>query len=180
MSRWHGGGFINGSPKALKTFLWSVPFAAAGVWASGWVMGLVALALCMAGKATGHGGGMDLAHSPKEPGAAREPEKLEYLILWAHPYIPRYLYDAILLALVGFAAVSGGAVAVGWTDPLAGLLIAAGGLLKPVAYMVGWAVYPKGQGKGPPDLNEATEIGEFITGVFAYGGLGCAYLLMTS
>lgn len=182
LSRWHGGGFISGSPKVLKNILWALPFSAIAFFAhtgtAAWVWAGIALALCIFGKATGHGGGMDLAHSDKEPGLGRTPEKLEYLILWAHGKIPQYWYDVILLAIVGFAAVSGGVLAVGHVSTPAALVIALGGVLKAFAYMVGWKVHPKGTGSGWKELDEATEVGEALTGLFAYMGLAAAFLMV--
>ena len=97
ISRWHGGGFIKNSPKILKAFLWSVAFVAPAVaahWGKEWwvvaMIGAAVLAWSMVFKNTGHGGGMDLAHNTKEPGAGRDPEKLEYLILWFHGKLSRY------------------------------------------------------------------------------------------
>lgn len=204
LSRWHGGGFISGSPKILKAFLWSLPFSVVS-----WLVffinrrdvtdylqenvkrlsyhpfsfelldfyipiiaGLFVLIWSMVFKNTGHGGGMDLSHNPKEPGAGRDPEKLEYLILWLHDRMPRYWYDALLLMIIGFFSVAGAAFAVWWINPPAGAIIALGGLGKPAGYMIGWKVYPRGEGMGWKELNEATEIGEALTGLFAYLALG--------
>ncbi len=98
LSRWHGGGFIGGSPKILKAFLWALPCAVcAGIALqtilSHWWQTVLSCALVlvwsMVFKNTGHGGGMDLAHNPKEPGKGRTPEKLEYLILWLHGRMPQ-------------------------------------------------------------------------------------------
>jgi hypothetical protein len=43
-----------------------------------------------------------------------------------------------------------------------------------LAYIIGWAVYPDGKGKGIPHLNEVTAIGEFLTGIIGYVVLFCA------
>lgn len=184
ISRWHGGGFVGGSPKMLKNFLWALPFGVISFAAyfhdnllKAITIGVISLAVCMLGKTTGHGGGMDLGHNPKEAGDGREPEKVEYLILWIRKafHVKRsYWYDALLLALVGLFAVAGAAIAVGWTNPLAGIIIALGGVLKAPAYMIGWAIFPDGQGDGPKDLDEATAIGEFLTGFFAFLALAIA------
>lgn len=180
VSRWHGGGFIPGSPKIIKNFLWAAPMAAVAFYATSnyWVYAL-ALALCMIGKGTGHGGGMDLAHSPKEPGGnpSRSPEKLEHLILWLHGKIPQYWYDALLLVIVGLAAVSGAALAVGSVNLYAGLTIALGGALKAPAYMIGWKLFPSKRGS-VEEFDEATEVGEGLTGFFAYTGIALAIVLL--
>ena len=183
ISRWHGGGFFK-APKVLINTIWSLPFAYvvyqahAGYWAIVWAAVAVVFFLTFAGKATGHGGGMDLGHNPKEPGEGRDPEKLEWFLIWAHDDLPRYWYDVALMVLIGFAGSVGAAVAVGLVNPFAGIVIAAGGALKGPAYMIGWRVFPKGQGEGHKEFDEATELGEFLSGVFAFAGLGIAYLLL--
>ncbi len=183
LSRWHGGGFIGGSPKILKAFLWSILFAFvsfAAHWGhADWKIvagiGLGVLAWCMVFKNTGHGGGMDLAHSVKEPGAGRTPEKLEYLILWLHGRIDQYRYDLLLLTIIGAFSTLAPAIAIGWIHPLHGIAVFLGGAIgKPLGYAIGWKVYPRRDDRKPDDFDEATEIGEFLTGVFAYGGLAIA------
>ena len=189
MSRWHGGGFISGSPKLLKAFLWSLPFAAATGAAfyfdgrSWTVIGIVAalvLAGCMVFKNTGHGGGMDLAHNSKEPGAGREPEKLEYLILWMHGKVPQYWYDFTLLAIIGTASTLLPAVAIGIINPLAGIIVLAGGTLgKSCGYAIGWKLADAGWLDDLPyDFNHATAVGEALTGLFAYTALAIAILMV--
>lgn len=187
MSRWHGGGFISGSPKILKAFLWSFPFAAASVlahWGIVWwalaLVGVTVLAACMVFKNTGHGGGMDLAHSEKEPDAGREPEKLEYLILWLHGKMPQYWYDALLLCIIGTASTLLPAIVIGIVNPLAGVIVLAGGMFgKPVGYMIGHGLKDAGLLEGMPyDINHATAVGELLTGVFAYSCLAIATLMV--
>jgi len=200
LSRWHGGGFISGSPKLLKAFLWSAPFA--GATFAAWKhdhhgqglaldfefvhtmicagVALIVLLACMVFKNTGHGGGMDLAHSKKEPGAGRTPEKLEYLILWLHKLMPRYRYDLLLLAIIGGFSTLFPAIAFGFVDILAAIPILAGGLIgKPLGYAIGWKLHDIGiVEKLPDELDEATEVGEFLTGLFAFGGLALATLMV--
>ena len=183
MSRWHGGGWIKGSPKILKAFLWSLPFTLASCAAfyldgRGWIATSIATALVLAGcmvfKNTGHGGGMDLAHNQKEPdGVApnkREPEKLEYLILWLHGKMPQYWYDALLLLIIGTASTLLPAIAIGMVNVWTGLIILASGMFgKPLGYMIGHGLADAGALKLMPyDLNHATAVGETMTGVFAY------------
>lgn len=191
LSRWHGGGFISGTPKLLKAFLWSLPFAAVSGWAfyldgHSWLdIGIVAFLVlvgCMVFKNTGHGGGMDLAHNSKEPWHGREPEKLEILILWLHGKIPQYWYDALLLGVIGLASTIAPAIAIGIVNPLAGLIVLAGGMLgKQIGYMIGWALDDAGLLKRfPSDLDHATAIGELLTGVFAYSSLSIAIILLAA
>lgn len=189
ISRWHGGGFIAGSPKAVKNTLWALPFALISFFAVfqeaslivSIIAGATALGLCFVGKTLGHGGGIDMGHNPKEPGAGREPEKLEYLILWAHGKIPQYWYDAALLSICGLAAVSGAVLAFAFVNPLAAGIVVLGGLAKAPAYMIGWAMDPEDLAEFElSDFNEPTEIGEFLTGFFAYAGLAIAFAMTFS
>lgn len=184
ISRLHGGGFFT-VPKFWKTLAWTIPFGVISFFAHYDDKLLIALAftlissgLVFAGKATGHGGGMDLGHNPKEPGAVRDPEKLEYLILWLHGKIPMYWYDVLMMTIIGLFSVAGAAFAVGYVIPWAGVVIALGGLGKPIGYMIGWMVYPNGEGKGIHDLDHATALGEALTGLFAYVALGIAGLMV--
>ena len=122
-----------------------------------------------------HGGGMDLAHNSKEPGAGRTPEKLEYLILWLHGRIDQYRYDLLLLTIIGAFSTLAPALVIGWEYPLHGLAVLLGGAIgKPMGYAIGWKIYPNAHGEGIKHLDHATAIGEFLTGVFAYGGLAIA------
>lgn len=189
LSRWHGGGFIKGSPKILKAFSWSLPFALASAaafylddhsWTVTGIVSALVLAGCMVFKNTGHGGGMDLAESDKEPGNGREPEKLEYLILWLHGRMPQYWYDALLLCIIGTASTLLPAIVIGLVNPWAGLVVAAGGTIgKPLGYMTGHALKDAGLLDGLPyDFNHATAVGELLTGVAAYSCLAIATLMV--
>jgi len=192
MSRWHGGGFISGSPKILKAFLWSSPFTLASgaafyldghSWTVTGIVAALVLAGCMVFKNTGHGGGMDLAHNSKEPvgpNPTREPEKLEYLILWLHGKMPQYWYDALLLCIIGTASTLLPALAIGYVNPWAGLVVAAGGTIgKPLGYMIGHALKDAGLIDDLPyDINHATAVGELLTGVIAYGCLATGTLMV--
>jgi hypothetical protein len=126
------------------------------------------------GKRTGHGGGMDLGHSRK----IREDERLEFFIKPLHGKISEYWYDALLLGVTGIATVLITAIFLCVLNPWAALLILASGAFKAAAYMIGWAIYPNWQGKGIPHLNEATAVGEFLTGFFGYGALGIAAVMV--
>jgi hypothetical protein len=115
---------------------------------------------------TGHGGWMDLAHSKKE----RKDERFEFFVKWLKPVLPEYWYDVLGLSVNGmFITVTAGICTL---NPLVALL----GILKAPAYMLGWAIYPKGKGTGIPHLNEATGIGEALTGLFLYSGLAIIWL----
>lgn len=187
ISRWHGGGFVSGSPKILKNAIWAVAFASSSIYAlslntnllAAILIGAIAGGVCLLGKASGHGGGMDLAHNSKEPGKGRKPEKVEYLILWLHGKINQYTYDAILLAMSGLFAVLGAVIAIGYYSPIAGIILALGGLSKSAAYMIGWGIDSEDLMEfGGKNFNEPTEIGEFLTGFFAFFGLSIALIII--
>lgn len=133
----------------------------------------------LVGKRTGHGGGLDMGRSEKEPFAGRDPEKLEYLILWLHDKMPRYWYDALIMAITGLAVTLVPGIVVAFLDLWAGVFLALSGLSKAPAYMIGYLIYPNGQGRGIPHLNEGSAIGEFLTGFFGYGALGITFIWIT-
>jgi len=179
-SRFHGGGFKGGVNKTLKNTLWALlltiptslafyltvgvgtPFyvATAGAFLFGFL------------KAMGHGRGMSVG-LPMKVGSS--PEKIEYLILWLQDKIPNYWYKALILVLVGLAPALGAAAAFGYLDLLAGLVVALGGMAKALAYMIGWKILPVETTKGPKDFNEATAVGEGLTGVFQGLALATAF-----
>lgn len=128
----------------------------------------------VAGKRTGHGGGIDMG-TWADP---REDERLEFIIKPLRGKISEYWYDALLMGVTGVACTLIASIMVWSVDVWGGLALALSGLTKAPAYMIGWGIYPSGSGKGIPYLNEATAIGEFLTGFFAYGILACvAYRL---
>lgn len=172
ISRWHGSHYK--VPKQLKNLGWALPFAIVTWFVTyNWITSTTVLVTCMIGKTLGHGAGIDLGTSTKP----RAIEKAEYLIVWLRGKIPEYWYDVLFMSISGLLAVAGCALAIGCTNSFAGFLIAMGGAAKGAAYMFGWSIYPKGTGKGiHEELDEATEIGEFLTGTFAGLGLLAAYL----
>ncbi len=140
------------------------------------------------GKRTGHGQYMDLGFTVR----STEPERLDFLVLLLmgkdhnpaamNPTVlnrrERYARDALGLIFTGLSVtLMCGLVIALAGDVLIGLLISLSGALKAPAYMIGWAIYPAAQGKGVPYLNEATAIGEFLTGFFAYGVLATIILI---
>lgn len=172
-SRWHGSHYK--APKQLKNLAWALPFAVV-TWlvTHNWVTFAIVLVTCMIGKTLGHGAGIDLGTSTKSRGT----EKAEYLIVWLRGKISEYWYDVLFMCLVGLLAVAGCAVVIGTVNLQAGALIAIGGAAKGVAYMFGWTVYSRGSGKGiHKELDEATEIGEFLTGLLAGLALISAYII---
>lgn len=166
LSRWHGSSCP--VPKAYRNIAWAIPLTVLVMLEyidrqSGWfiVAGLVCFGLCIAGKATGHGGGMDMGRWTKP----RDPEFLEFLIAPLHGRIPEHIYDGILLSLTGLASVSGYVLTMSLINPLAAIYGAVGGLAKSLAYQIGWAVFPANKG------GSATIVGEFLSGAFAFAGI---------
>ena len=185
VSRIHGGAVP--MPKVIKNLLWAVAFgyvtfeAYQAEYSNTLIPAIVAAIVTAISlmKATGHGQYMSLGTVWKPI----KPEKLDWVVrLWfgvdprtRNPLLePEDIYDRCLLglAVTGVAAVIGGVIALGYLNPIAGLILAIGGALKAVSYTIGWYLYPSGKGKGLPQLNEATQVGEFLTGLFA--GLGLA------
>jgi hypothetical protein len=193
LSRMCGGGPPK-LPLGLDQWLYAVPYFLIGLpiilpaWAlflktpktiKGWRIWLVlaiAYIAAVTGKRTGHGGGIDMGHSSEEVGAGRDPEKLEYPILWLNGVIKTYWYDALLLGITGIVGTIPAGIILSFFHGGAGLLLAVSGATKPLAYMIGWAVYPNGHGKGIPHLNEATVLAEFLTGFVAYALLAVSFV----
>lgn len=167
IARWHGGAWPG--PRGLKNAAWALPFGAGVAWGywgiNPWLaafVGLSAFALCLAGKATGHG---QYINYPKPV----TPEKLDFIVRWffgpdtfTNPY-----RDAFGLVAVGLAAVSGAVLALIPLNPPAALILTLGGGMKAPAYMIGWRLSDK----------YPTEIGEVLTGAFAFGTLALAVLI---
>lgn len=156
-----------GAPPALRwgleQWIYAIPYL---------YFGLPAYVCAVLGKRTGHGRGMSL-NEPMKPDS--KPERVEAVILWLQPYMPVYWYKCLILALTGAVEVMGAVVVcLIFGQWLAALVMAVAGLSKPVAYMIGWAVYPAGHGRGIPQLNEATQIGEALYGAF----IGLAVVLV--
>lgn len=160
----HGGNF-DLNQKWVKNTLWALPFGLLVFFLVNPFLGVLAFCLSLAGKAAGHGRGISLL----DP-VTGEPEKLEILISWAQKYLTDYQYQVLILAVSGLAAVSGGFLLGGWAIPV----MIVGGLMKPLSYMLGWAIFPKGSGEAFGFIDEATKCGEFLTGFGAYLALGIA------
>jgi len=169
MSRFHGGGFKVGVNKTLKNFLWALPHAVAIFLINPWLAPLGFINML---KATGHGRGLGSDEPLRED---MKPEKVEAVLLWLQPSLQDRAYKHLIMALTGLLAVSGSVIAFMFIDPLAALIIAIGGLLKGVAYEIGTFILPKQTKSGIKHFMYKTEIGEFITGIFAYGGLAIAF-----
>jgi len=168
------GGMPPKLPWGLDQHIYAAPYAFV-VWPVSWIASVASYVGAFLGKRTGHGNGIDAGHVPHPS----DDEKLEFLIKWLHGRIPEYWYDILLLSITGFAVTLVAGVCLLFVNPLAGTVIALSGLTKGFAYMVGWFVYPNGSSKNAyKELNEATEIGEFLTGFFGYGILAITYVTL--
>ena len=189
--------------KTFKNALWSTPFTILSVLGYSqagysstvlWIVGILTFSLCML-KATGHGQYF-LARMLK----AIEPERFDFLIKpffgqdWrtkfpeGHKFSPTqkahyelevkpklYLRNVVGMSMVGFLAVSGAVLTFSYLNPVAGAIIALGGLAKGLAYVIGETLLPNNKSTGVEHFKYSTEIGEALTGLFAYGGLSYAY-----
>lgn len=159
------GGAPPSMPWGLAQWLYAIPYL---------YFGIPAYLCAVLGKRTGHGRGISL-NEPMKPDS--KPEKLECLILWAQPRLPVYSYKCLILAVTGLAETLAAVVIClifsAWPQAA---IMALAGLSKPIAYMIGWLVYPSGSGRGIPQLNEATQIGEALYGAFI--GLACGLVIL--
>lgn len=169
MSRWHGGGFKGGVNKTLKNFLWAFPHVVAIFLINPWLSLFCFLNML---KATGHGRGLGSDEPLRDD---MKPEKVERILLWLQSSLQDRAYKHLIMALTGLLAVLGSVIAFMFINPLGALVVACGGLLKGVAYEIGTLILPKQSQSGIKHFNYKTEIGEFITGIFAYGGLVIAF-----
>lgn len=162
------------APKVVKNLAWGLPFGWVAYDIHGVIIGLLVGLACAGLKGLGHGQYMSLGTVWKPI----SPERVDFIVrLWfgidprtVSPLGERVdLYERCLagLAVVGLAAVLPCVIALSFANPLAAFILAIGGMSKAIAYAIGWEVYPDGQGKGVKELNQATQIGEFLTGLFA-------------
>lgn len=125
---------------------------------------------------TGWGNVYDLGHAPR----GKKLEKIEYPIRWLYGKVPEYLYDFIGMALRGIVITAPAGIA------LLNPLLALSGASMALAYAIGWVIndYAVEHGKTerrvswngvntylairflPRHLDEATAIGELLTGAF--------------
>ena len=174
------GGLIPAIPIAVCRFVFSLPFAIpatiealhaqttvgmiAWIFAGGIILALTDLAVT-----TGHGEWQGY----KEPMTGTA-EKEDVLIGWLAPtrfdlpplpadqvYWYKFLGMMMNGSIIAFPAAILGASPVIWL----------GGALKSVAYAIGWKIYPTGSGKGISGFNQATQVGEFLFGCFAWLGI---------
>lgn len=129
------------STHTIEDIWWAVACLTVMIWAVAW-------------ESKGHGGGMDLATSPKEPGEGRTLETIEHLIYpWLFNKVDRYTYDLVLITLTGLVVtLMPGIFIISTGYVFAGTLLALSGGLKGLGYAAGWAIFNN------------TESGEWFTG----------------
>lgn len=153
------GGLIPGTPKILSRLIFTIPFAVVSWMAIKW-WSLPATAITYGAIVTGHG----RWQSYKEP-LKGNPEATEYPIQWLISLLPTYWYKFTGMAYNGLLITLPAGLAT--LNPF----IALSGISKAIAYSIGWKIYPKQYGKGISGFNQATQIGEFLTGAFMWGAL---------
>lgn len=175
ISRMCGGAWPR-LPWGLDQWIYSIPYTLLVFEATdSVVLATIAGTCVMIGKRVGHGSGIDLGRSQKME-APRN--LLESLISNNFDEDTPYQRDVIFLAATGQAVTFLPALVVSFVSLPAALALAVSGALKGPAYMIGWATYPQGSGRGISGLNEATAIGEFLTGLFGYSGIVVACVIM--
>lgn len=180
--RWRGSAskYKKYFPRPFNQIVFAYPYAIAAYYFSFWGYELwaagIVLMITTLTTLTGHGNGMDMGKAPR----GEEDETLEFVVKWIHGKIPEYWYDVILMAWLGLTISLPAAIAT--LNPV----IAASGILRSPAYMIGWAMHdnlPKVQKEHsngeiyygikylPRHFDVATEIGEFLTGLLLWGVL---------
>jgi len=140
-----------------------------------WLFTAFAYVGAVAGKVTSHGGWIDMGTWTKE----RREMKLEFLIKWLRGKINEYWYDYIGNVLTGVLVSLLCSIVVlvaGHTS--AALVLLAGGLAKGTAYQIGWAVQKSILHKMPEEIDEQTEIAEFLTGAFSYASIYATFIIL--
>lgn len=194
LSRWHGGGVVEGGPKMLKSFLWSAPFAycafdVLNFLFPGYVVihvliSLLVLGLSMAAMNTGHGLWYSLATVWKYI----KPERLDFIVAAVFGADPRTLlpkdtpetrrgriYDRLYfrciagLVLKGTLKVVPCAAIIALASVNAALILCVCGALMAFTYALGHEIYDSQDG--------SSEFGEIAGGVIAFIGLGIAHAL---
>lgn len=152
-SRWAGGGWPHVKvPGTARKIIAVLPYG---------LLHPLCLIPAAIAKCTGHGRGISL-----EERLRGKPEKVEMATLWLEPHISVYWYKVAILAATGLLGSVPAGIIYGWhAGALYGLILALGGLFKPLAYMLGWKWW----------IIAPTAAGEILTGFFS--GLVIAGLL---
>lgn len=98
-------------------------------------------------------------------GTDHPPNWLEKIIFPLKPHMSKYWYDFLGMTLSGLIVTLPAGLAT--MNPVLALI----GCFKSVAYATGWKIYPNGTGRGITGFNQATEIGEFLSGIIFWGAV---------
>lgn len=134
-------------PRPFNQIVFAAPYSYVCYDVIGWwcVLLLVPTTLALL---TGHGKFMDLGAWDR----AADDETLEFIIKPLEGRVPTYWYDLAGLAVTGIAVTLAAGLVIGFSNPLAGGVLALSGGLKAAAYAIGGN----------------TERGEFLTGFLLY------------
>ncbi len=127
--------------------------------------GLITFLLTFGAVSTGHGNFQDMG---TWSGKDHPTNWLEKIIYPLKSTLMPYWYDFLGMMLSGLVIAAPAAILFThiWLLPA--------GMLKAVAYAIGWRIYPNGGKITSNGFDHATEIGEFLTGVFLWGALWLA------
>lgn len=138
ISRMCGGGWPK-LPFGLDQIIYAIPHGLLGYVALGW-WGLPAYLFAFIGKRAGHGQWFDMGTSaPHNDQTGKKPEKLDIIVNWIMgPDDGSYRRDFIGMAISGLFIALGSVICLFLAGhPLLAVLIACGGLSKPVGYAAG-------------------------------------------
>lgn len=170
-SRMCGGGWPK-LPLGLDQWLHCLPYIALLWPLTGWWAVLPYLGAVI-GKRFGHGAWMDLGRSHK----TYSRERLDIFIEWLRPYLSIEKYDFLGLILSGVFITLFPSLALIFTGHYtAAFVVLISGMFKSFAYYTGWN-WPDYKDY-PEELDEPTEIGELLTGLFCGIGVCVAWFLI--
>lgn len=171
ISRWHGGGFFS-APRIFKNIIWAAPFGLCSFFAilpvtthfAAGIIATISFGICIAGKATGHGRVWN-PWLPLDLSVSREKLEIPYLI----GKIPDFAYKTLILSIIGFGAVAGASIVIGYIDIVAGVIVASGGLIfKPMGYIIGFRFFGA----------TGNAFAEYFTGAGAFGLLAVSFKII--
>lgn len=186
LSRMCGGGYLD-LPYGLDQWIYALPYgilgALCGILLGGWpfVVGffIVSFAFAFLGKRTGHGSYMDLATWTK---GNEEPERLDFIVrlFFGRDKFTadnQYQRDLFGLCVTGAFVTLGAVGCLIYTGHyILAPLVFLGGAAKGLAYIIGWSINPGHVPNSQSELDEATEVGELLTGVF--GGIPLMFSIL--
>jgi len=167
-SRMSGGGWPK-TPWIWDRFLYAIPELLLWPWISAWAVAVWIASAFL--KRMGTAPFLDMGHD-------QNPTEKKSIIVWAlkplQGKLSAFWYDFTGNAILGLCHASAAIVALisfGWIFPA--IFIALGGISRALAYTIGWALIPNYRNENLPDpIDEATKIGEILSGVFhAVGSL---------